>query len=57
MRENILGGALMALPVGWAAAVTYIEGFHPAGIVGLSAALAGLGMLSLLAGGVLTFRR
>ena len=47
----------MALPVGWAAAVTYIEGFHPAGIVGLSAALAGLGMLSLLAGGVLTFRR
>lgn len=57
MRENILGGALMALPVGWLAAVTYIEGFHPAGIVGASAALAVLGVLSLLAGGALTFRR
>jgi hypothetical protein len=57
LRENILGGALMALPVGWLAAVTYIEGFHPAGIVGASAALAVLGVLSLLAGGALTFRR
>ena len=48
---------MMALPVGWAAAVTYIEGFHPAGIVGASAGLAVLGVVSLLIGGVLTFRR
>jgi hypothetical protein len=57
MDIKALGSALMALPVGWAAAVTYAQGFNPGGITGLSAGLAWVGVASLVAGGVLAFRR
>ena len=57
MDIKALGSALMALPVGWAAAVTYAQGFNPGGITGLSAGLAWVGVASLVAGGYLALRR